>query len=123
MGNDDDDDDDDDEDDDDDDNDGGGGGDGCDYRQLSPCRHSAITDTPLIRAAAKSPAKINYRRLTGINSHFYGLSLMRTLEVLTVSAIKGCDCIVLLMLIFMMMTLMKILMIKLVNNECDALAS
>ena len=48
---------------------------------------------------------------------------MRTLEVLTVSAIKGCDCIVLLMLIFMMMTLMKILMIKLVNTECDALAS
>ena len=28
-----------------------------------------------------------------------------------------------LILIFMMMTLMKMLMIKLVNNECDALAS
>ena len=27
------------------------------YSQLSPCRHVAITDTPIIRTAAKSPAK------------------------------------------------------------------
>ena len=112
MGNDD---DDDDDDDDGDDDDGGGGGDGCDYSQLLPYRHSAITDTPTIRAAAKSPAKINCRRLTGINSRYYRLSLMRTLEVLTVSAIKGCDCIVLLILIFMMMTMMKMLTVSLPN--------
>ena len=49
------------------------------YSQLSPCGHPAITDTPIIRTAAKSPAKINYRRLTKINSRYYGLSLMRTL--------------------------------------------
>ena len=49
------------------------------YSQLSPCGHPAITDTPIIRTAAKSPAKINYRRLTEINSRYYGLSLMRTL--------------------------------------------
>ena len=36
--------------------------------------------TPLIiRMAAKSPAKINYRHLTEINSCYYGLSLLRTL--------------------------------------------
>ena len=28
------------------------------YSQLSPCGHLAITDTPLIRTAAKSPAKV-----------------------------------------------------------------
>ena len=49
------------------------------YSQLSPCGHPAITDTPIIRTAAKSPAKINNRRLTEINSRYYGLSLMRTL--------------------------------------------
>ena len=38
-----------------------------------------ITDTPIIRTAAKSPAKLNYRRLTEINSCYYGLSLLRTL--------------------------------------------
>ena len=38
------------------------------YSQLSPCGHLAITDTPIIRTVAKSPAKIHYRRLTEINS-------------------------------------------------------
>ena len=41
--------------------------------------NSRLADTPIIRTAAKSPAKINYRRLTKINSRYYGLSLMRTL--------------------------------------------
>ena len=49
------------------------------YSQLSPCGHPAITDTPIKRTAAKSQAKINYRRLTEINSPYYGLSLIRTL--------------------------------------------
>ena len=49
------------------------------YSQPSPCGHLAITDSPIIRAAAKSPAKINYRRLTEINSRYYGLSLLSTL--------------------------------------------
>ena len=48
------------------------------YSQLSPCGHPAITDTPIIRTAAKSPAKTSWRRLTEINSQYYGLSLMRT---------------------------------------------
>ena len=47
--------------------------------QLSPCGHLAITDTPILRTAAKSSAKINNRRLTEINSRYYGLSLLRTL--------------------------------------------
>ena len=34
---------------------------------------------PEIRLTAKSQAKINYRRLTEMNSRYYGLSLMRTL--------------------------------------------
>ena len=50
-----------------------------DYGELSPCRHLALTDTPIIRTAAKSPTKINYRCLTEINSRYYGLSLLRTL--------------------------------------------
>ena len=49
------------------------------YSQLWPCGHLAITDTPIIRTAAKSPVKTNYRRLTEINSRYYGLSRMRTL--------------------------------------------
>ena len=47
--------------------------------QLPPCGHPAIMDTPIIRTTAKSPAKTNYRRLTEINSRYYGLSLLRTL--------------------------------------------
>ena len=39
----------------------------------------AITDTPIKRTAAKSPAKTIYRRLTEINSRYCGLLLMRTL--------------------------------------------
>ena len=31
---------------------------GANYSQLSPCGHLAITDTQLIRTAAKSPAKV-----------------------------------------------------------------
>ena len=34
------------------------------YSQLSPCGHPPITDTPIIRTAAKSRAKINCRGLT-----------------------------------------------------------
>ena len=49
------------------------------YSQLSPCGHLAITDTPIKRTAAKSQEKPNCRRLTEINSRYYGLSLMRTL--------------------------------------------
>ena len=49
------------------------------YSQLSPCPHLAITDTPIIRTGTRPPAKINYRRLTEINSRYYGLSLLRTL--------------------------------------------
>ena len=48
------------------------------YSQLPPCGHLAITDTPLLQTAAKSPAKLSYRRLTEINSRYYGLSLLRT---------------------------------------------
>ena len=64
----------------------------CVYSEISPCGHPAITDTPIIQTAAKSPAKTNYRCLTEINSRHYGHSLMRKqLEVPTVSAIKGVD--------------------------------
>ena len=44
------------------------------YSQLSPCGHLAITDTPIKRTAAKSPAETNYRRLTEKQ-----LPLLRTL--------------------------------------------
>ena len=40
--------------------------------------NSRLADTPIIRTAAKSPAKTSCRRLTEINSRYYGLSLMRT---------------------------------------------
>ena len=49
------------------------------YSQISPWGQLAITDTPIKRTAAKSPAKTNYRRLTEINFRYYGLSLKRTL--------------------------------------------
>ena len=49
------------------------------YNQLRPWGHLVITDTPIIRTSAISQAKIIYRRLTEINSRYYGLSLMRTL--------------------------------------------
>ena len=49
------------------------------YSQLSPCGHPVMTDTRILRTAAKSPAKINNRCLTEINSRYYGLWLMRTL--------------------------------------------
>ena len=48
------------------------------YSQLSPCGR-LVMDTPIVRTATKSSAKINYRRLTEINSRYYGLSLLRTL--------------------------------------------
>ena len=41
--------------------------------------NSRLADTPIIRTADKFWAKINYRRLTEINSRYYGLSLQRTL--------------------------------------------
>ena len=46
--------------------------------QLLPCRHPTIKDTPIIWTAVKSQELLNYRYLTEINSHCYGLSLMRT---------------------------------------------
>ena len=49
------------------------------YSELSRSGHLAIMDTPMMQAAAKFPAKIKYRRLTEINSRYYGLSLVRTL--------------------------------------------
>ena len=58
------------------------------YSQLSPCGHLAITDTSIIRTIAKSPAKIDYRHLTEINSCYYGLSLLRTLT----HGPEGVDC-------------------------------
>ena len=60
------------------------------YSQLSPCEHVVITHTSLLRTAAKSPAKINYGRLTEINSRYFGLSLLRTLA--RDPAIKEVDC-------------------------------
>ena len=42
------------------------------YSKLSPYGQPAITDTPIIRTAAKSQAKINYGRLTEINSRYNG---------------------------------------------------
>ena len=51
----------------------------CNYGQILPCGHLAIMETPIIRTAAKSPAKLNYRHLTEIKSRYYGLSLLRTL--------------------------------------------
>ena len=65
------------------------------YSQLSPCDHPAITDTPIIRTAAKSQEKVNYRHLlTDINFRYYGLTLMTTLTrgPYSVCAIKGVDC-------------------------------
>ena len=41
------------------------------YSQLPPCGHLAITDS------SKIPGE-SYRRLTEINSRYYGLSLLRT---------------------------------------------
>ena len=46
------------------------------YSQLPPCGHLAITDTPLLQTAAKSPVKVTDVWL--INSSYYGLSLLRT---------------------------------------------
>ena len=45
----------------------------CSYSQIWPFEHPAITDTSIKRTAANSPAKTNYRRLTEINSCYYGL--------------------------------------------------
>ena len=48
------------------------------YSQRSPCGHVAITDTPLIRTAAKSPAKITVIWLkqtpANTNTRYYGLT-------------------------------------------------
>ena len=47
---------------------------------LSPSGNPVITDTLIsIWTAAIPHAKINYTRLTEINSHYYRLSQMRTL--------------------------------------------
>ena len=65
------------------------------FSQLSPCEHLTITDTFIIRTAAKFPAKINYRRLTERHSRYYGTSLLRTLTrgPENESAIKRVNCI------------------------------
>ena len=48
----------------------------------------------IIQTAANYPAKTDYRHLTEINSHYYRLSLMRTLTQGPYNApIKGLDCI------------------------------
>ena len=48
------------------------------YSQLSPCGHLGITDTPLIRTAAKSPAKVTevWLKQTPVitDSRYYGLT-------------------------------------------------
>ena len=50
------------------------------YIHLLPCGHLNITETLIIWTAAKHPAKINYKRLTEINSRYDGrLSLLKTL--------------------------------------------
>lgn len=46
------------------------------FSQLSPCGHLAIMDTPPIRTAAKSSAKVSH--LTETNSRYYGLLLLWT---------------------------------------------
>ena len=50
------------------------------YSQLSPSGHAAIPEPLVKRTAAKSQAKINYRRWTEINSRYYELSQKRTLN-------------------------------------------
>ena len=56
--------------------------------------NSRLADTLLLRTAAESPAKINYRPLTKIISRYCGLSLLRTNSAVPrMSAIKGVDCI------------------------------
>ena len=64
-------------------------------RLAIPCLAFSLSRHPDNTAAAKSLAKINYRRLTEINSHYYGLSLLRTLkrgpEGVCNKQIKGVD--------------------------------
>lgn len=48
--------------------------------QLSPSGHAAIPEPLVKRTAAKSQAKINYRRWTEIHSRYYELSQKRTLN-------------------------------------------
>ena len=47
-------------------------------KQPSTLALLAITDTPLIRTAAKSPSENFFERLTETISRYYGLSLLRT---------------------------------------------
>ena len=56
------------------------------YSQLLPYGHPAITDTQIIRTALKSRAKINYGRLTEINSHCNGRA--RQHKILSYSVTK-----------------------------------
>ena len=48
------------------------------YKSTIALWSPAITETPIIRTATKSHAKINYRCLSKINSHYYGLSLIKS---------------------------------------------
>ena len=56
------------------------------YSQLSPYGHPAITDTPIIRTAPKSRAKIYYGRLSEINSRCNGRA--RQHKILSYSVTK-----------------------------------
>ena len=56
------------------------------YSQLSPYGHPAITDTPIIRTAPKSWAKIYYGRLSEINSRCNGRA--RQHKILSYSVTK-----------------------------------
>ena len=59
-----------------------------------PLRRPGYNGLPDNTDSSLIPGKINWRRLTEINSRYYGLSLMRTLtRVPTVSAVKEVDCI------------------------------
>lgn len=49
------------------------------YTQQSVASTVNSADTLIIWTAAKSQARINYRHLTGINSRYYRLALIRTL--------------------------------------------
>ena len=63
------------------------------YTQQKVAGTVNAADTLIIRTPAKSQARINYRRLTEINSCYCGLLLMKRLSHgPTVSAIKRVNC-------------------------------
>ena len=52
---------------------------GCQLQSTLYLQTPCYCEHPIMRTAAKSKAKIEYRRLIEINFHYYGLSLLRTL--------------------------------------------